>query len=90
MFITVAVYMQVDRFFPPEIIQRTAIQKWLAQNKIAHSSVQWFIDREAKTEFKQMSEDIKNGSIQTVVMYSLEQEGKAHLLFWSDYNRSTV
>ena len=50
---TVAVYMQVDRFFPPEIIQRTAIQKWLAQNKIAHSSVQWFIDREAKTEFKQ-------------------------------------
>lgn len=69
----VAVYMQVDRFFPPEIIQRTAIQKWLAQNNIQHSSVQWFIDREAKTEFKQMLQDINNKSIHTVVMYSLEQ-----------------
>ena len=70
---TVAVYLCVNRFFPPELIQRAAIQKWLMQNKIAHSSVQWFIDRESKSEFQQMSEDIQKGSVGTVVLYSLEQ-----------------
>jgi DNA invertase Pin-like site-specific DNA recombinase len=70
---TVAVYMQVDRFFPPEVIQRAGIQKWLMQNKIVPSSVHWFVDRESKSEFQQMSEDIQNGSIQTLVLYSLEQ-----------------
>ena len=70
---TTAVYLQVDRFFPSEITQRTAVNKWLAENKIAHSSVQWFVDREDKTEFHQLSKDIENGSIKTVVIYSLEQ-----------------
>lgn len=70
---TVAVYMQINRFFPSEIIQRTAIQKWLAQNKTAQSSVQWFIDREDKSEFQQMSDDIEHGAVEMVVMYSLEQ-----------------
>lgn len=70
---TVGIYMQVDRFFPPEITQRTAINKWLAQHNIPSWSVQWFIDRESKSEFKQLFEDIKNGSIKTVVLYSLEQ-----------------
>lgn len=70
---TVAVYMQVDRFFPPEVTQRTAINKWLADHKITHSSVQWFIDREDKTEFQQLLKDIDNGTIKTVVLYSLEQ-----------------
>jgi len=70
---TVAVYMQVNRFFPHELTQRAEIQKVLTQAKIAPSSVQWFIDRESKSEFQQLSEDIKNGSIQTVIMYSLEQ-----------------
>ena len=70
---TVAVYLLVNKFFPSEVIQRAAINRWLAENKIAHSSVQWFIDREDKTEFEQLSKDIENGSIQTVVMYSLEQ-----------------
>jgi DNA invertase Pin-like site-specific DNA recombinase len=55
------------------VIQRTAINKWLAKQNIAHSSVQWFIDREDKTEFQQLSRDIENGSIQTLVLYSLEQ-----------------
>ena len=70
---TVAVYLQVNRFFPAEIAQRTAINKWLTENKIAPSSVQWFIDRESKSEFQQLSEDIKNGSIQAIILYSLEQ-----------------
>lgn len=70
---TTAVYMQVNRFFPHELTQRAEIQKVLTQAKIAPSSVQWFIDRESKSEFQQLSEDIKNGSIQTVIMYSLEQ-----------------
>lgn len=70
---TTAVYMQVDRFFPPEITQRTAINKWLSDHKITHSSVQWFVDREDKTEFQQLLKDIDNESIKTVVLYSLEQ-----------------
>lgn len=70
---TVAVYMQVDRFFPPEVAQRVEINKWLSSNKIPSSSVQWFIDREDKLEFQQLSTDIQNGSITSVVMYSLEQ-----------------
>lgn len=69
----VAVYMQVARFFPPEIIQRTAINKWLYEHKIAHSSVQWFVDREDKTEFFQLSRDIERGAVRTVVLHSLEQ-----------------
>lgn len=68
-----AVYLQVDRFFVPEIKQRDAVNKWLAANKIKPSSVQWYIDREEKTEFKQLSEDVKNGAIRTFVIYSLEQ-----------------
>lgn len=70
---TTAVYLQVDRFFPNEIKQRDAVNKWLAENKIKPSSIQWYIDREEKTEFKQLSEDIKNGAIRTFVIYSLEQ-----------------
>lgn len=70
---TVAVYMQVDRFFPPEIIQRAEIQKLLARSKISPSSVHWFIDREDKNEFRQLHDDIRAGSIKTVIMYSLEQ-----------------
>lgn len=70
---TVAVYLCVNRFFPSELIQRAGINRWLMQNKIAHSSVQWFIDRESKSEFQQMSEDIQKGSVDTVVLYSLEQ-----------------
>lgn len=70
---TVAVYLQVDRFFPPEITQRTAINKWLSDHNITHKSVQWFVDREDKNEFRQLSDDINNGSIKTVVLYSLEQ-----------------
>jgi len=71
--VTVAVYLQVSRFFPPEITQRAAINQWLADNSIAHSSVQWFIDREDKTEFQQLSKDINNRTIKTVVLFSLEQ-----------------
>jgi DNA invertase Pin-like site-specific DNA recombinase len=71
--VTVAVYLQVDRFFPPEVNQRIAINQWLADNSIAHSSVQWFVDREEKTEFQQLSKDINNGTIKAVVLYSLEQ-----------------
>ena len=70
---TTAVYLQVNRFFPPEITQRACIQQILAKAKIAPSSVQWFIDRESKSEFQQLSEDIKNGSIQAIILYSLEQ-----------------
>ena len=70
---TVAVYLQVNRFFPAEIAQRTAINKWLNENKIAHSSVQWFIDREDKTELEQLRKDITKGSIRTFVIFSLEQ-----------------
>jgi len=70
---TVAVYLQVDRFFPSEIEQRGVIHKWLAQNKIDHSAIQWFIDREDKTELEQLNRDIDNGAVKTLVMYSLEQ-----------------
>ncbi len=70
---TVAVYLLVNRFFPAEIAQRTAINKWLNENKIAHSSVQWFIDREDKTELEQLRKDITKGSIRTFVIFSLEQ-----------------
>jgi DNA invertase Pin-like site-specific DNA recombinase len=73
MLVTTAVYLLVNRFFPSEVIQRTAINKWLGEHKIAHSSVQWFIDREAKTEFQQLTDDIKNGAIKTFVIFSLEQ-----------------
>lgn len=70
---TVAVYMQVNRFFPSEVVQRGVIYNWLAQNKIDRLPIQWFIDRESKSEFQQLSEDIKNGSIRTFVIFSLEQ-----------------
>lgn len=70
---TTAVYMQVNRYFPSEIIQRSAIQQLLNESKILPSSVQWFIDRESKSDFEQLMTDIKNGSIQTVILYSLEQ-----------------
>lgn len=70
---TVAVYLLVNRFFPHEIAQRVAIQQLLTRSDIPPSSVHWFIDREDKSEFQQLSKDIEAGSIQTLIMYSLEQ-----------------
>lgn len=70
---TVAVYMQVDRFFPNEIAQRTAIQKWLIEKNLASWHVQWYIDREDKNEFKQLSKDMDSGTVKMFVIYSLEQ-----------------
>ena len=70
---TVAVYLQVNQLFPSEVKQRTAVHKWLTEQKITPSSVQWFIDRENKDELDQVFNDIRNGCIQTLVTYSLEQ-----------------
>lgn len=70
---TVAVYLQVSRFFPHEISQRAAIQQLLTQSDIAPSSVHWFIDREDKSEFQQLSKDIEVGAIRTLIIYSIEQ-----------------
>lgn len=68
-----AVYLQVDLYFPSEIIQRAAVNQWLAEHNVKPSSVQWFIDREDKKELEQLHKDIVNGSIQTFVIFSLEQ-----------------
>jgi DNA invertase Pin-like site-specific DNA recombinase len=70
---TTAVYLLVNPYFPSEVIQRASVNKWLAEHNVKPSSVQWFVDRDTKTEFQQLSKDIKSGFIQTFVIYSLEQ-----------------
>ena len=74
----VACYCRVSTRHQKNDSQRAEIDKWLRNNAINQTTVQWFEDKESGTTthrsaFKQLQDAIFDGSVKTVVVWKLDR-----------------
>ena len=97
----IAAYVFVNKFTNNETEQVRSIQKWIVDNRIKPSSVQWYFDREIgidhfRPEFDQLQRDIESKAVGTVLIYSLNRiaysfkSGLEVLQRWCDLGVSVV
>lgn len=79
----VAVYVYVNKLANTEVEQLQSIKKWLIDNHIKQSSIQWYQDYEDGIEhnrpaFDQLQKDICAGAISMVVVHNLNRITSTH------------
>jgi DNA invertase Pin-like site-specific DNA recombinase len=75
---TVGIYVRVSTEEQNEAGQRRELQKWMVDNGIRESSVQWYVDKASgstlnRPELLQLRKDIARGAIKTVVVWRLDR-----------------
>ncbi len=75
---TIACYCRVSSRHQKNDSQKAEIQRWLQNNGLSSSSVQWFEDQESgkttqRSDFERMQKAIFEGTIKTVVVWKLDR-----------------